>query len=338
MKNTHDHYDDVELSPTGESLTLSPESGFSEHFIRVSTTTEVAERQAGAALAEDIGPGDLSSAIFDPKQQGAAVLMAKANGVLSGTELATATFTVIGPGVRARWFFKNGDRIKPGDKIAEISGPVRLMLSAERVALNFLQHLSGIATLTRKFVDIAQQSPTKPDIVDTRKTLPMYRAWAKKAVQDGGGKNHRFGLFDMIMLKDNHIDAAGGIKAAMDIVHSEIEEPMPGLGICIETRNIAEAVEATAAGATIVMLDNMTPDQIREGVSAIHAEAERQSINPPLIEISGGVTLETLTDYASLPVQRISVGALTHSAPALDISMKYEPLKPVSTKRARQTR
>lgn len=299
--------------------------GRAAQLIKKYTSATEARRLVSAALAEDIGTGDLASCIFSPQDRGSAILVAKAVGVISGTALATMAFRVAGPGARVNWHVTDGQHITPGVILATVSGPMTTLLLAERVALNFLQQMSGIATLTYQYAGIAASGTYKPGIYDTRKTTPLLRAWQKKAVVDGGGQSHRFALYDMAMLKDNHIDAAGGIAEAVQRLKDSgffRKRPVPGL--CIEVRSMTEAVEATQYHADIIMLDNMTPAQVRRAAAAVKSEAARLEISAPELEISGGITLQNLKSYANLPIQRISVGALTHSAPALDISMRYE--------------
>lgn len=299
--------------------------GRAAQLIKKHTTAAAARDLAAAALAEDVGPGDLASCIFAPEDKGRARLIAKAPGVISGSALATAAFQQAGRGVKITWHVSDGDAVAPGDVIASVEGPMAVLLLGERVALNFLQQMSAVATLTAHFVAIARQGTHQPGIYDTRKTTPLLRAWQKKAVVDGGGCSHRFALYDMAMLKDNHIDAAGGIGAAVERLEaSGFFKKRPRAGLCIEVRDVNEALEATANRADIIMLDNMTPAQIRAAAKAVVARAAELGVPAPELEISGGITLKNLKSYASLPVQRISIGALTHSAPALDISMKFE--------------
>lgn len=299
--------------------------GRAAQLIKKYTTATAARQLAAAALAEDIGPGDLASCIFTPGDIGRARLIAKAPGVISGSALAMAAFQQAGRGVKITWNIEDGQRVEPGDTIAAVEGPMATLLLGERVALNFLQQMSAVATLTAQFVAIARQGTHQPGIYDTRKTTPLLRAWEKKAVVDGGGCSHRFALYDMAMLKDNHIDAAGGIAAAVERLEANgFFEKRPRAGLCIEVRNLKEALEATENRADIIMLDNMTPAEIRAAARAVAARSADLGCAPPELEISGGITLKNLKSYASLPVQRISIGALTHSAPALDISMKFE--------------
>ncbi len=299
--------------------------GRAAQLIKKYTTHAEARKLVEAALQEDVGPGDPTSCIFSPKEKGSALLIAKSDGVISGTPLATAAFRLAGPGAKIQWHATDGQHVTSGVTIATITGPMITLLLAERVALNFLQQMSGIATLTHQYTNIAAQATHQPSIYDTRKTTPLLRPWQKKAVLDGGGQSHRYALYDMAMLKDNHIDAAGGISHAVQRLHENgFFNQRPRIGLCIEVRNLHEALEATRNHADIIMLDNMTPAEIKRAATTIQKESASLAIPQPQLEISGGITLKNLKSYASLPVQRISVGALTHSAPALDISMKYQ--------------
>lgn len=276
------------------------------------------------ALAEDIGAGDVTSCIFGPRARGEARLLAKEAGVLSGSRVVDEVFRQVNRGVKVKWLKSDGERFAAGDFLATISGPMRALLEGERLALNFLQQLSGVATLTRQFADLAEQVPGAPGIYDTRKTTPLLRVLEKQAVVHGGGKSHRFALYDAAMLKNNHIDAAGGVCPAVQRLEADgFFKRRPRLGLCIEARTLAEAVEATECRADIVLLDNMSPAEIRRAAAAVAARSEELGRTPPELEVSGGVTLKTLERYLKLPVQRISVGALTHSARAVDISMRF---------------
>lgn len=276
------------------------------------------------ALDEDLGPGDLTGCIFSPRNRGTAVLLAKADGVLSGSTLANTVFKQLSRAAKIEWHYSDGQLFSSGDHLATVSGPMTALLQGERVALNFLQRMCGISTLTRQYVDIVGKGSQKPAIYDTRKTTPLLRAFEKKAVIDGGGKSHRFALYDMAMLKNNHIDAAGGISEAVEkLAANGFYNHRPQLGLCIEARTLDEAVEATWCKGDIIMLDNMTPAQVRKAAEAVVREAKFVRSTPPELEISGGITLKNIARYATLPVQRISIGALTHSAPALDISMRF---------------
>jgi nicotinate-nucleotide pyrophosphorylase (carboxylating) len=261
------------------------------------------------ALAEDIGPGDLTTrATVDPSRTARAEVMAKEDGVIAGLSVAVATFRAVDPGLRFLAFVADGERVGPGKAIARVAGSAQAILTAERTALNFLQRLSGVATLTSRYV--AAVAGTGTQIVDTRKTAPGLRALDKYAVRMGGGKNHRFGLYDGVLIKDNHIAAAGGITEAV----ARARRAVPHLvKIEVEVTNQVELEEALAARADVVMLDNMEPE--------VAAPAVRFVAGRALVEISGNVTLHNVDRYAECGADFISVGALTHSAPALDISL-----------------
>lgn len=264
------------------------------------------------ALKEDINYIDTTTDLMISEgHTSSADIFAKAEGVLCGIEVAVRVFTLLDGGIRYSIFKKDGDRIKPGDKIAVIEGPTRALLKGERTALNLLQHMSGIATQTDRCVQIVKG--TKAAITDTRKTMPGLRALQKYAVAIGGGKNHRFNLSDGAMLKDNHIDAAGGITAAVRAVRERLGHMVR---LEVETRNLNEVKKAIKAGADVIMLDNMTCEQMREAVKLAAGRV--------LLEASGGITGENLRAVAETGVDIISIGALTHSVKALDISMKID--------------
>ena len=264
------------------------------------------------ALKEDINYIDTTTDLMISEgHTSSADIFAKAEGVLCGIEVAVRVFTLLDGGIRYSIFKKDGDRIKPGDKIAVIEGPTRALLKGERTALNLLQHMSGIATQTDRCVQIVKG--TKAAITDTRKTMPGLRALQKYAVAIGGGKNHRFNLSDGAMLKDNHIDAAGGITAAVRAVRERLGHMVR---LEVETRNLNEVKEAIKAGADVIMLGHMTCEQMREAVKLAAGRV--------LLEASGGITGENLRAVAETGVDIISIGALTHSVKALDISMKID--------------
>lgn len=264
------------------------------------------------ALKEDINYLDVSADYLIPEEQrNDAYFVAKADGVLCGLDVALRTFQLLDDTFTAKTYKKDGDKIQKGDLIAEFSGKTVLLLKGERTALNLLQHMSGIATATARAVELVKG--TNAQITDTRKTLPGLRALQKYAVVCGGGKNHRFNLSDGAMLKDNHIDASGGIKSAVDILRGKLGHMVK---IEVETRDLDEVREALDAGADIIMLDNMTNDMMREAVEIISGKAKT--------EASGGITLETIAEVAKTGVDIISLGALTHSVQAFDISMKMK--------------
>lgn len=262
-------------------------------------------------LLEDINYLDVSSDyLFDPQQRGKAKLLAKDDGTLCGLSIFLRVFELLDPSFSAEPYKSDGDTITKGEIIAELSGKTVMLLKGERTALNLIQHLSGIATQTAAAVQKVQG--TKAQVTDTRKTLPGIRALQKYAVTCGGGKNHRFNLSDGAMLKDNHIDAAGGITKAVEILRGKLGHMVK---IEVETRNLAEVKEALAAGADIIMLDNMSNDMMVQAVQITQGRA--------LLEASGGITVDTLRPVAETGVDIISLGALTHSVKAFDISMKF---------------
>lgn len=267
------------------------------------------------ALAEDIGGGDVTSRVTVPVESRArGVLIAKAPGVVSGLPVAGWVFERVDAAVRSTARAGDGDRVEPGQVLAEVEGAARGLLAAERVALNLLQRLSGVATLTAAYVDAV--AGTGARIVDTRKTTPGLRALEKAAVLHGGGRNHRFGLADGVLIKDNHLAAVGGAdRVTRAVRQARAHAPHP-LRIEVEVTTLAEAGEAVAAGADIILLDNMDPPTMRRAVETIGGRA--------VVEASGGITLATVRAVAETGVDLISVGALTHSAPVLDISLDFD--------------
>jgi nicotinate-nucleotide pyrophosphorylase (carboxylating) len=275
------------------------------------------ERLVAEALAEDVGDGDWTTLWTVPADaRGRARVVAKAAGVLAGSALAAATFARVDPAAAYHAVRGDGDPLAPGDVVATIEGPTRALLTGERTALNFLQHLSGIASLTRRFVDAV--AGTSTGILDTRKTTPGWRALEKAAVRAGGGVNHRFGLHDMVLIKENHSAAAGGLAEAVRRVRERNDR---GLAIEVEVRSLDELAAALALEVERVLLDNMETDALREAV----AMARRHPGRRPLLEASGNMTLDRVPAVAATGVDLISVGALTHSAPALDLSLLIEP-------------
>lgn len=264
------------------------------------------------ALKEDINYVDVASDYLIPEdQRDDAYFVAKADGVLCGLSVAMRVFALLDDTFEAKLYKHDGDKVQKGDLIAEFSGKTVLLLKGERTALNLLQHMSGIATATAAAVELVKG--TNAQITDTRKTLPGLRALQKYAVTCGGGKNHRFNLSDGAMLKDNHIDAGGGITNAVNALRGKLGHMVK---IEVETRDLAEVREALAAGADIIMLDNMSNEMMREAVQIIDGRAKT--------EASGGITLETIAEVAKTGVDIISLGALTHSVKAFDISMKMK--------------
>lgn len=264
------------------------------------------------ALQEDIGSGDVATqALIDNEAVAQALWIAKAEGIVSGLDIALRVFQTLNPEVTMQTHVAPGERVGVGQSIAIFRGSYKALLMGERTALNFVQRMSGIATTTRAFVDAITGLPTR--LLDTRKTLPGHRILDKQAVRDGGGTNHRMGLYDLAMIKDNHIAAAGGIAQAVRLVRKHIPAY---LRIEVETSNLNEVHEAIEAGADIIMLDNMSLEVMREAVEYIDHRA--------LTEASGNVTLERIRAIAETGVDFVSTGAITHSIRALDISMKLQ--------------
>ncbi len=266
------------------------------------------------ALREDIGDGDHSTLSCVPESAiGKAQLLIKEDGILAGIELAEIIFKRFDPSLRIEIFLKDGTAVKSGDIAFIVSGSSRSILTTERLVLNCMQRMSGIATQTNKIVSCIEGCVTK--LLDTRKTTPGIRILEKWAVRIGGGHNHRFGLFDMLMLKDNHIDYAGGIRPAILRANDYLKSQKKNLKIEIEVRNVQELNQVLEVGLVDrIMLDNFTPDEIRDALEIIPSKYET--------EASGGITIETIRSYAETGVQFISVGALTHSAKSLDMSLK----------------
>jgi nicotinate-nucleotide pyrophosphorylase (carboxylating) len=265
------------------------------------------------ALAEDLEPlGDLTAALLAPGIWAVAVLVARAPGVVAGRLAAEEAFRQVSPAIEVDWIHDDGSRVESGTTVAHVSGPAASVLTAERTALNFLGHLSGIATLTRAFVEAAAQGgPAR--IWDTRKTTPGLRALEKAAVRAGGGANHRGNLSEWVLLKDNHLAGIGIAEAV-----ARARTFWPGRTVEVEADRRSQVREAIAAGADLVLLDNMTPGEVARCV------AERGDVRRPLLEASGGVTLANVADYAGTGVDLISVGALTHSAPVLDLGLDVD--------------
>ncbi len=263
------------------------------------------------ALAEDLGWGDVTTeATVDPSMRARGVIIAKCECVVAGLDVAAEAFRQLDPGAVFSSTGGDGDRCIPGTVVAEVRGSAAAMLTAERTALNFLQRLSGIATITRRFVDAAAGRIT---ILDTRKTTPTLRALEKYAVRAGGGTNHRAGLDDGILIKDNHIRLAGGVAEVVRRMKAAQQEML----IEIEAQSLEQVDAAVAAGADVILLDNLSLEDVREAVRRIGGRAK--------IELSGGVTLGRIPELARTGADYVSVGALTHSAPAADLSFELEP-------------
>jgi nicotinate-nucleotide pyrophosphorylase (carboxylating) len=269
------------------------------------------------ALAEDLGElGDLTAALVPADASGVADFVVRSDGVLAGTACATETYRQLDVGVTIRWSADDGDRVGRGQAVGRVEGRLRPLLTGERTALNFLCHLSGVATLTARFVDAAATGGAGSDrairIWETRKTLPGLRALEKAAVRAGGGVNNRGSLSDMVLVKDNHL---GGTSIAAAVARAR--DLWPGRGVEVECDRAAQVAEALAAGADLVMLDNMDPMQVVECVRLVRSSARPDT----LVEVSGGITLETVGEYAAAGADLVSTSAITQSAPALDIGL-----------------
>ena len=262
------------------------------------------------ALAEDLGWGDVTTeAVIGRDQRARAILLAKSPCVVAGLEVAFETFRQLDPGVVVRVYRSDGERVEPGTEIAELRARAAALLTGERTALNFMQRLSGIATLTRRFVDAAG---ARIIVLDTRKTTPLLRALEKYAVRAGGGVNHRSGLDDGILIKDNHVRLAGGVGPAVDAMRKAGRE-MP---LEVEAQSLEQVDDALAAGADIILLDNLSTAEIVEAVKRCRGRAKT--------EVSGGVTLVRLPELVETGADYVSIGALTHSAPTADLSLELE--------------
>ena len=273
-------------------------------------------RAVRLALAEDIGRGDATTLATVPKNaRSRAVMRAREPLIVCGLEFAGSAFRQLSPAVKIKPRAHDGQRVKAGATLLEFSGPARAILSAERVALNFVQRLSGVATLTATFV--AAVAKTNAQILDTRKTTPGWRNFEKYAVACGGGRNHRIGLFDMILIKDNHLAALRGAKPnAVAVAVARAWEMFPQLKVEVETDTLAQVAQAANAGADVILLDNMTLAQLRAAVKLVAGRAKT--------EASGGVNLKTVRAIAQTGVDFISAGAITHSARAVDIGLDFE--------------
>lgn len=280
----------------------------------VANYNELLQELIASALKEDIGEGDHSTlSCISADAKGKAVLKIKEAGVLAGVKLAEVVFRHRQPDIVFHAYKKDGDSMQPGEIAFDVEASVHTILQCERLVLNCMQRMSGIATLTRTYAEKLKGYKTR--ILDTRKTTPNFRLLEKEAVAIGGGYNHRFALYDMIMLKDNHIDFCGGIEAAVEKAFNYVQTVKPGLKIEVETRNIDDVKRVLATGkANRIMLDNFTPELIKEAVVLIGGKAET--------EASGGINLNNIETYAATGVDFISVGALIHQARSLDLSLK----------------
>jgi nicotinate-nucleotide pyrophosphorylase (carboxylating) len=268
------------------------------------------ERNVAAALSEDVGAGDWTAMLTPEGQRARATIVCRAQAILCGSAWADACFRKLDPGARLDWQARDGQQLAPGAPVCGIEGSARALLTGERTALNFLQTLSAVATQTRQYVEAV--AGTRAKIVDTRKTIPGLRLAQKYAVRTGGGVNHRLGLYDGMLIKENHIAAAGGIARAL---HAARKVAPAGVWIQIEVETLAQLEEALTSGATRILLDNMTPDKMREAVGITAGRAE--------LEASGGITLQTVRGIAETGVDRISIGSLTKDVKAVDLSMRF---------------
>lgn len=282
----------------------------------VTLSTEAIESAVQAALAEDIGPGDVTTLATVPESATATARMcARQPLVVAGLDFARAAFTSLSKQITVIARVKDASRANPGEVLMEVSGPTRSILTGERVALNFVQRLSGIATLTARFVEAVRG--TRAHILDTRKTTPGWRRFEKYAVACGGGTNHRVGLFDMVLIKDNHLAALREARPnAIAVAVQKARAAYPDLKIEVEADTLDQVRQAAGAGADFILLDNMSCDQLREAVSLVAGRCR--------LEASGGVNLDSVRSIAETGVDFISVGALTHSAAAVDIGLDFE--------------
>jgi nicotinate-nucleotide pyrophosphorylase (carboxylating) len=287
---------------------MTPVFDFSESALR-----ELAQGDVVRALAEDVGSGDLTAGLIDPARQAHARILAREPAVVCGVHWVEATVRQVVPQARITWHVRDGQRCTADQVVLELSGPARGLLTTERTMLNFLQLLGGVATRTAEYVDAVNSVPgNRARIVDTRKTLPGLRLAQKYAVHCGGGTNHRIGLYDAVLIKENHIAAAGGVSAVLQ--RAAAVAPTAKF-VEIEVETLAQLDEALAAGATMVLLDNMTLEMMREAV--------RLNAGRAILEVSGGVNLTTVREIAATGVDRISIGALTKDVKAIDFSMRF---------------
>jgi len=283
-------------------------AGSSKPSNRLLLAEDALERVVAAALAEDVGTGDVTTeATVDTDAVGTAELVTRTPGVVAGLAAVEAVFRALDPAIRFEPLVEEGGLVREPVAVARVSGSLRAILTGERTALNFLGRFSGIATLTRRYVDAV--AGTGVAILDTRKTTPGLRVLEKRAVASGGGRNHRFGLSDGVLVKDNHLRAAGSVRAAVERLRAATDLPVE-----VECDTLEQVDEALAAGADAILLDNMSLDELRAAAGLARGRAR--------LEASGGVTLDTVRTVAETGVDEISIGALTHSAPALDVSLE----------------
>lgn len=281
-----------------------------------SSIQDLAQADCARALAEDVGSGDLTAGLIDPQRQIHAYILARESAVVCGIAWVHAAMVQLAPAVRLDWHIAEGDRCQPNQVIVDIHGPAQALLTAERTALNFLQLLSGVASKTAQYVAAVAEVPgNRASIVDTRKTIPGLRLAQKYAVRTGGGTNHRIGLYDAILIKENHIAAAGGVTAALQRAQSHAANAR---FVEIEVETLAQLQEALDAGTKMVLLDNMDLPRLKEAVAINAGRA--------ILEVSGGVNLTSVRDIAATGVDRISIGGLTKDVQAIDFSMRFKDL------------
>lgn len=276
-------------------------------------TQECIRHQVSEALQEDIGSGDVTAALLDPRQVAVARVISRETGILCGTLWFDEVFQQLDSHIQITWSSHDGDRLSPNQTLCELQGPAHALLTGERTALNFLQTLSGTATITHQYVEAMGDSPTR--LLDTRKTIPGLRLAQKYAVTCGGGYNHRIGLYDMVLIKENHIAACGSIQTAVQTALQQF----PDLPIEVEVESLDELVQAIAAGAHRILLDNFSVADLHKAVEITAGRAE--------LEISGNVTLQDIAEYAAIGVDYISTGAITKHVTALDLSMRVTALQ-----------
>jgi nicotinate-nucleotide pyrophosphorylase (carboxylating) len=278
---------------------------------------ETVRRAVATALAEDLGPlGDITASLVPAGARARALVRSRQSGVLAGGACAREAFAQVDRSLELRWDMADGSALKPGAVVGEVEGALASILTAERSALNFLCHLSGVATLTRRFVDAVEEANPATRVLDTRKTTPGLRALEKAAVRAGGGFNHRGSLSDAVLVKDNHL---AGMSITVAVARAR--HRWPGRLVEVECDRGEQVVEALEAGASLIMLDNMDPSQVAACVATVQ---ERSGAEHVLVEVSGGVSLDSAPAYAAAGADLISVGALTHSAPVLDIGLDIE--------------
>jgi len=299
--------------PTGADPTLPPAGSPAGVWSPVVEPPRVAVVDAVTrAIAEDVLPlGDLTAGLIAPDRRAGFDLVSRSHGVVAGRACAVEAFAQVDPAVTVEWLAPDGSAVTPGDVVARIDGPLRSILTAERTALNFVGHLSGVATLTRAYVDAVRAANPATRVLDTRKTTPGLRTLEKAAVRAGGGHNHRGNLSEAVLVKDNHL---GGATIAEAVLRAR--DLWPGRMVEVECDRLDQVDEAVAAGATVIMLDNMGPDLVARAVERVRASG-----SDALVEVSGGVTLESAAALAAAGADLLSAGALTHSAPTLDLGL-----------------